>query len=87
MGLEAQAIVTYMDRRHGDGRGYLSAGMQHVGTTPPRFWWTDGKRRFGRLTVKADAKRGLSEKQVAAERGVSRIYCCGNDIYELKLRT
>lgn len=87
VGLEAQAIVTYMDRRHGDGRGYLSAGMQHVGTTPPRFWWTDGKRRFGRLTVKADAKRGLSEKQVAAERGVSRIYCCGNDIYELKLRT
>ena len=85
VGLDARALVTYMDRRHGDGRGYLSAGMRHVGSTPPRFWWTDGKHRFGRLTVKADAKRGLSEKQVAAERGVSRIYCCGNDVYEVKL--
>lgn len=85
VGLGAQALVTYMDRRHGDGRGYLGAGMQHVGTTPPRFWWTDGKRRLGRLTVRADAKRGLSEKQVAEQRGVSRIYCCGNDVYELNL--
>ena len=85
VGLNARALVTYMDRRHGDGRGYLSAGMRHVGSTPPRFWWTDGKRRLGRLTVKADARRGLTEKQVAAERGVSRIYCCGNDVYEVKL--
>lgn len=85
VGLRSTALMTYMDRRHGDGQGYLGAGMQHVGTTPPRFWWTDGKRRFGRLTVRADAKRNMSEKQVAAERGVSRVYCCGNDVYELEL--
>lgn len=79
-------LISYVDERFGgDGRAYEQSGFMLVGTTPPRFWWTDGKNRFNRFQVRADHARKLSETQVAEELGVIKIYGCKNFKYELEL--
>lgn len=78
-------IMTYVHLRHGEGTSYESVGFVKRHETRRGFWWTTGGgRRLHRLKVKADAARGLSERDVAAQRGVHRIYDCGVATFELK---
>ena len=78
-------IMTYVHLRHGEGASYEAVGFVKQSETRHGFWWTTGGgRRMHRLKVKADPQRGLSERQIAAERGVHRIYDCGVVTFELK---
>lgn len=77
-------LITYVDTRHGHGRGYEAAGFTRVGRTPNRFWWTNNNVRFNRFKFRADSKAGFTESQVAAEHGVVKIWGCPNLIFELK---
>jgi hypothetical protein len=77
-------IMTYVDRRIGDGKGYLSSGFKLVGTTGPDYWYTDGELRYDRFRFRA--ADGKSERQVAFDAGVSRIYGCGSSIMNLALQ-
>jgi hypothetical protein len=70
------SIMTYVDRRIGMGKGYLSAGFALVGSTGPDYWYTDNDLRYDRFKFRA--ADGKSEKQVAFAAGVSRIYGCGS---------
>lgn len=81
--LGATKLLSYSDNRLGDGSGYAAAGLRHDGTTVPRFWWTDLHNRFDRFKFRADNVRGLTERQVAEEAGVFRIYGCSNSRWEL----
>ena len=79
-------LITYVDTRFGGtGVAYENAGFTKIGTTPPRFWWTDNHKRYNRFKVRADSSRGLSEAQVAEEFGVVKIYGCNNSVYRLSL--
>ena len=72
------ALMSYADGRVGVGAGYIAAGFKKHSVTPPTFWWTDYEKRFNRFTYRADKKRGMSEREVANEAGVTRIYGCRN---------
>jgi hypothetical protein len=69
-------IMTYVDRRIGDGHGYIAIGMEQVGKTGVDYWYTDNCVRYNRFQYRA--QDGKSEKEVALERKVSRIYGAGS---------
>lgn len=72
-------ILSYADLRFGEGKVYLKNGFSNTGKTPLDYWYTDGKQRFNRFKFRA--QNGKSEKQIAEEAGVRRIYGCGSNIY------
>jgi hypothetical protein len=74
-----ESLVSYVDARIGNGKGYLSAGWE-LESMPrtPRFWWTDFHDRFNRFKFKADKNSGLSQFEVANDAGVTEIWGCGN---------
>ena len=76
-------ILTYVDRRVGSGKSYEKAGFTLIGETGLDFWYTDNERRFHRLKFRA--KAGKSEREVAAEAKVSRIYGCGSWIFAINI--
>ena len=80
-----QGLTTYVDKRIGAGQSYTSAGWQKIGETQPRFWWTDYEHRYNRFKFRADSKQSLSERQVAENAGVVKIYGCGNIIFTLNV--
>lgn len=78
-------LMTYVDRRHGQGNSYISAGFKHAGITHmPRFWWTDFTTRYDRLKYRADKDRGMTELQVASAAGVHKIWGCKNTRFVLE---
>lgn len=79
-------IVTYVDLRHGTGRGYEGVGFRLDHLTPPRFWWTDFKQRYDRFKFKADKENNLTQEQVAKTAGVWRIFGCSNALYIMDVR-
>lgn len=80
---EHQGLLSYVDLRYGTGKSYETVGYEEVGTTVPRFWWTDKSSRFDRFQYRADKKKGMSERQVAEEAGVVRVYGCPNRVMVL----
>ena len=76
-------ILTYADRRFGEGKGYLKTGFTLIGETKADYWYTDGRTRFNRFTYRAQPNK--PEKEVAKEAGVFKIYGCGSNIYEMLL--
>jgi len=72
-------LLSYIDKRFGgEGKAYLKSGWTLDGETNERFWWTDFIGRYDRFWCRADRIRGLTENQVAEERGVYRIWGVGN---------
>lgn len=76
----SKGLLSYVDGRVGDGSGYVLAGYIKQGVTAPMFWWTDYRQRYNRLSYRANKARCMSEKDVANEAGVARIYGCSNSI-------
>jgi len=76
-------ILTYSDNRFGDGGVYDKSGFAYQGETPIDYWYTDGKERFFRFKFRADKENNLTEKQVAEESGVRKVYGCGSKIWLL----
>jgi len=77
-------ILTYSDRRFGEGDGYLKCGFEHSGTTGLDYWYTDGQIRVDRFTLKTSD--GKTEKQRMYENKLMKIYGCGSNIF-IKLLT
>jgi hypothetical protein len=78
-----QNILTYADLRFGEGSVYSKNGFDYIGKTRLDYWYTNNKIRENRFKYRAaDSK---TEKQVAEEHKVKKIYGCGNNIYMLKL--
>lgn len=73
---EFSSIMTYVDSRHGVTTNYLKSGYSIIGKTSNRFWWTDTRIRIDRFKVRADKKNKLSEREVANQLGVTKIWGC-----------
>lgn len=69
-------ILSYVDTRYGDGAGYTSAGFVKESETRYSFWWTDGIHRFNRFKIRANSGLQKTEKQVAEESNVYKIWGC-----------
>ena len=72
-------LLSYVDMRFGMGKSYEQIGYICVGTTQPRFWWTDFKRRFNRFACRATAD--ASEDENARKKGWTRIFGCSNIVF------
>tara|TARA_Y100000034_G_scaffold79817_1_gene95778 strand:- start:223 stop:1842 length:1620 start_codon:yes stop_codon:yes gene_type:complete len=72
-------ILSYAERRFGTGKGYRKAGFNLIGHTGLSYWYTDGIVREHRFKYRA--KDGQTEKDVARNAGVSRIWGCGSNIW------
>lgn len=77
------SILTYADLRFGSGNVYKNAGFDLIGKTDLDYFYTNGFERFGRMKFRA--KGGISEKDIAKNAGVYRVYGCGSNIYQMKL--
>lgn len=77
------SIISYCDLSCGTGNVYKQNGFTHIAYTGLNFWYTDGVCRYDRFKYRA--QNGKSEKEVALENKVYRIYGCGNDLYELEI--
>ena len=78
-----KSLVTYVDRRFGDGHGYLNCRFSIVGDTGVDYFYTDNMFRYDRFKFRA--RGGLTERQVASQAGVSRIYGCGSLVLQRNL--
>lgn len=72
-------IMTYADLRYGDGKVYLNTGFEFTGKTDLDYWYTDTKVRSNRFQYRA--QNGKTEKEIALENGVKKIYGCGSNIW------
>lgn len=72
-------ILTYADRRFGEGKGYLNSGFNLVGNTGVDYWYTDGQIRLNRFSVRAGKIE--SEREKATRLGLFKIHGCGSNIY------
>ena len=77
-------IKTYADLRFGTGKVYSTCGFTLVKKTLPDYWYTKGTERIHRFTYRAQP--GKTEKQVATDAGVFRVFGCGSMLYELLLQ-
>lgn len=75
-------IISYCDLNTGTGRVYEATGFKLLKeNTGINYWYTDGTVRYNRFKFRAQP--GKTEKEVAEENGVHRVYGCGNSLYEL----
>lgn len=75
-------LVSYCHISHGTGNVYEKAGFKMIKTTKPDYNYTDGKVMYDRFKFRAQP--GKTEKEVAEENGVYRIYGCGSKLYKLE---
>lgn len=80
---EFDKILTYSDCRYSQGITYEKYGFSFEGHTGIGYDYTDFKQRYGRFKFRA--KNGLTEKQVAEENNVYKIYNAGNYRWVLHL--
>lgn len=76
-------ILTYADRRFGEGKGYIEAGFCYLGSTGIDYWYTDGFVRYDRFSIRA--KNGISEKDNAKNKKIAKVYGCGSNIYTYEI--
>lgn len=76
-------IITYSDCRYSWGKTYQKYGFSFVRHAYPDYYYTDWINRFNRFKFRA--KNGSTERQIARENGVYRIYGPGHYRWELKI--
>jgi group I intron endonuclease len=77
------SVISYCDLRYGDGNVYEQNGFKLVSEIKDNYWYSDGIKRVFRFQVRAE--NGKSEKEVAKEKGVWRIYGCGNKLFKKEI--
>lgn len=85
------SIVTYSDRRFGEGEVYLKCGFKRIENTPPNYWYfslANSKQIFSRvifqkhkLTSFASYDDAMTEWEIMKASNYDRIWDCGNAKY------
>jgi hypothetical protein len=79
--LKIENIMTYADRRFGQGESYLKCGFKLIGDTGLDYWYTDCNIRIDRSKIQATKDK--KEKEIAEEMKLLKIWGCGSNIYIL----
>lgn len=79
---DPDAVISYADRRYGDGDLYSMLGFERVGETPPNYWYFrtnsfELKHRFGLRKTQTDIPE-LTEWENRRAQGWNRIWDCGS---------
>jgi hypothetical protein len=89
---EIEKIVSYADRRWSKGNLYEKLGFEYVSKSSPSYYYVIGDLRHNRIEfqkhklVAAGADPNKSEHDIMLEKGIYRIYDCGNLKYEFKIK-
>lgn len=75
-------LMTYADRRFGEGLGYEKVGFEYYGETGIDYWYSDGRQRYDRFIIKAEV--GKSEREKAAEMNLYKVWGCGSNIWIMR---
>jgi hypothetical protein len=78
-----EVLLTYSDCRYSHGEAYRKAGFEFIGPTVVDYFYTDNVNRFNRFKFRA--KDGQTEKEIAKENNVYKIYGAGNYRWEMKM--
>jgi len=78
-----KSIISYADLLTGSGNVYEKSGFINKGHTGLSYWYTDGKVLFNRFKFRAT--KSLTEKEIAKQNKVYKVYGCGNSLFELVL--
>lgn len=87
------SIVTYSDRRWGDGAVYGAIGFKKISTSKPNYWWIKNGRRISRYETQLKMlpellgpsfKPELSEKDNMLNNGWTMIQDLGNDVFAME---
>lgn len=89
----SDSLITYADRcwTGRENNLYTNEGFDFIGTTKPNYWYIVDHQRQHRYKFRKDIliKEGynpdLSESKIMEERGIYKIYDCGNYKYKLQL--
>ena len=75
-----QPIMTYVDKRLGNGESYQKAGFKLIRETGPRFWWTDFVNRYDRFKIKSCD--GKTQNEIGLSMGLHKIWGASNLVFE-----
>lgn len=78
---EYDKILTYADLNTGTGNVYEKSNFQLLNETTLNYWYADRNTRYNRFKYKATDEK--TEKQVAQENNVEKIYGVGNKVFVL----
>lgn len=87
--IKPRTIITHVDKRWSDGNEYEKLGFKYIRDTQPNYYYCVRQHREskGKYTKKKLVEQGFdkdkTEHEIMLERGIYRIYDCGNSIYEL----
>lgn len=77
-------IISFADRRYFDGGLYSKLGFDFINETKPNYWYIKKDKRVHRFNYRKDilVSEGFdsnkTEFEIMAERGIHKIYDCGN---------
>lgn len=82
-------LVSYSDKRWSQGDLYRTLGFEFIHDSEPNYWYVIGRERKYRfnfrksILVKEGYDSNKSEHEIMMDRGINRIYDCGNSRWEL----
>jgi hypothetical protein len=85
---DSNKIISYSDIRYFDGKMYEKIGFKKISQSKPNYWYVRNDIRFHRfnyrksILVKEGFDKNKTEKQIMNDRGIYRIYDCGNIRWE-----
>lgn len=85
-----QSIISYSDLSRSTGGMYKKLGFNLVGTSEPNYYYIIGGLRKHRFDFRKDKlvsqgyDKNLTEIEIMTSRGISRIFDCGMQKWELK---
>ena len=85
-------IISYADKRWSNGNLYEKLNFSFVKDTTPNYYYIVNKKRESRFKYRKDVLIGLgydsnkSEFEIMEERGIPKIYDCGNLLYKKSLK-
>lgn len=85
-------ILSYADKRWSSGDLYYKLGFEYIHSTKPNYWYCDYRNilrihRFNfrkSVLINEGFDSSLSEHEIMLQRGIPRIYDCGNIRFEWK---
>ena len=80
---EKSGLISYADRRFGEGNSYRQVGFTKFGETGLDYWYTDGQVRVDRFSMRAT--KNLTELNRAQSLGMGRIWGCGSNIWLMEI--
>ena len=91
--VKPRKVLTYSDRRWGEGLVYGRAGFTHLSNTVPGYFWSKGQEKFSRWAFQKHKlkdlpefkdvyREELTEEQICTSKNYFKVYDCGNARWE-----